>query len=177
MPVRYFVPTTANAAGLGAMARQAFSETFAHLYDADAFARFLDEAYGPGGTMERDLADPAIRWYAAAEGDTPIAYAKLTPLRAPAASPLQGAVELQQIYVLKDWHGSGIAQHLMDRALAAARAGKAPEIYLTVFAHNERAKRFYTRYGFSDVGECTFILGDRIDKDRIWRKPLAEVFA
>jgi len=48
----------------------------------------------------------------------------------------------------------------------------APELYLTVFDHNERAKRFYTRHGFVDVGQCTFRIGDRIDDDRVWRRRL-----
>jgi diamine N-acetyltransferase len=43
---------------------------------------------------------------------------------------------------------------------------------LTVFDHNLRAKRFYTRHGFSEVGHCTFRLGDRVDDDRVWRKTM-----
>ena len=67
--IHYFAPTKAVAASLGAMARQAFSDTFAHLYDPAPFVRFLEEAYGPGGTMERGLSDPAILWQVAAVGD------------------------------------------------------------------------------------------------------------
>lgn len=48
----------------------------------------------------------------------------------------------------------------------------APEIYLTVFDHNQRAKRFYARHGFEEVGHCTFRLGERVHDDRVWRKPL-----
>jgi GNAT superfamily N-acetyltransferase len=102
----------------------------------------------------------------------PIGYAKLTPLRAPVSQPRAGAMELQQIYVLSDWHGAGVAARLMEWGLATARAQGAPDIYLTVFDHNERAKRFYARYGFEDVGRCTFQLGERIDEDRIWRSRL-----
>jgi GNAT superfamily N-acetyltransferase len=170
--VHYFEPTKAAAASLGAMARQAFSDTFAHLYDPASFARFLDEAYGPGGTMERGLSDPVIRWQAAAVGDRLIGYAKLTPLVAPAPAPQPGAMELQQIYVLAPWHGQGVAQRLMHWAVDTARAAGAPEIYLTVFEHNLRAKCFYARHGFTEVGHCTFKLGDRVDDDRVWRKPL-----
>jgi GNAT superfamily N-acetyltransferase len=165
-PVKGFAPT------LGAMARQAFADAFAHLYDPVPFAQFLQEAYGPGGKMERDFADPSIRWRVAAIGDQPIGYAKLCPLVAPAPAPQPGAMELQQIYVLTPWHGRGVAEELMNWATRAARAQGVPEIYLTVFDHNLRAKRFYTRHGFSEVGHCTFRLGDRIDDDRIWRKPL-----
>jgi GNAT superfamily N-acetyltransferase len=171
-PIRYFAPVQEDAASLGAMARQAFSETFAHLYDPAPFTRFLDQAYGPGGTLETGLANPSIRWRVAAMGDQLIGYAKLSPLMAPAPKPQSGALELQQIYVLKQWHGQGVAEELMKWALDTARGDAAPEIYLTVFDHNARAKSFYTRHGFSEVGNCTFQLGDRIDDDRIWRKAL-----
>jgi GNAT superfamily N-acetyltransferase len=170
--VHYFAPTKAVAASLGAMARQAFSDTFAHLYDPASFVRFLEEAYGPGGTMERGLSDPAILWQVAAVGDQLIGYAKLTPLMAPAPAPLRGAMELQQIYVLAPWHGQGVAERLMHWAVDTARGLGAPEMYLTVFDHKARAKRFYTRHGFAEVGRCTFRLGDRVDDDRVWRKLL-----
>ena len=170
--IRYAAPSEEDVASLVATAREIFSDTFAHLYDQAPFDSFLDEAYGPGGRMERDLADLSIRWRIAVAGEMPIGYAKLSRLTAPAPTPLPGAMELQQIYVLRAWHGKGIADQLMEWALDIARADGAPEIYLTVFDHNQRAKRFYTRYGFGEVGHCTFQLGDRIDDDRVWRKPL-----
>jgi diamine N-acetyltransferase len=170
--IRTFAPTPTEHAPLRAMARAAFSDTFAHLYDATAFARFLDQVYETGGIMERDLLDPSIRWRVAAAGADIIGYAKLTGLKAPAPAPQPGAMELQQIYVLKPWHGRGVAEQLMTWALDEARRQRAPEIYLTVFEHNERAKRFYARHGFAEVGHCTFTLGDRVDDDRVWRKAL-----
>lgn len=170
--ITFAAPAAAHRKALRSMARRSFSEAFAHLYDPDPFAAFLDGAYGPAGTMERDLRDPAIHWLAAFSGSAPIGYAKVTPLRAQAPCPQPGALELQQIYVLAAWHGSGVAPQLMDWALTTARNAHAPEIYLTVFDHNERAKRFYRRYGFAEVGRCTFQLGDRIDDDRVWRRQL-----
>lgn len=170
--IHFFTPSQNFAAILGPMAHQAFSETFAHLYDPAPFQQFLEQAYGPGGGMERDFANPVIQWQVAAIDNQPIGYAKLSPLTAPAPSPQPGAMELQQIYVLKPWHGQGVAEELMNWAITTARAARAPEIYLTVFDHNARAKRFYTRHGFSEVGHCTFQLGNRIDDDRVWRKSL-----
>ncbi|WP_031517230.1 GNAT family N-acetyltransferase [Streptomyces sp. NRRL F-5123] len=170
--VSYKIPEAGDDRALRAMARRAFAETFGHLYDPGPFGAFLDGAYGPGGTMARDLGDPAVRWLVAFRAAAPVGYAKLTPLRAPALAPAPGAVELQQIYVLAEWHGRGVAARLMAWALATAAADGAPEIYLTVFDHNERAKRFYRRYGFAEAGRCTFTLGDRTDDDRIWRRDL-----
>jgi len=169
---RYYVPTKDHTSPLCAVVRQVFSDTFARLYEPMPFAQYLEETYGPGGSMERDLADPSIRWQVAAVGNQIIGYAKLSRLVAPAPNPKPGSMELQQIYVLHHWHGKGVADRLIGWALDAARAEGGPEIYLTVFDHNSRAKRFYTRYGFAEVGHCTFKLGERIDDDRVWRKIL-----
>lgn len=168
MEVRYVDPDEGLLNALLPVARQIFNDTFARDYAPAAFEAFCDAVYHPEGPMARDFADSAVRWRVAAVKGEPIGYAKLTPLRAPASGPAPGALELQQIYVLSGWHGTGVAAALMEWGLAAARAAGAPELYLTVFDHNERAKRFYKRYGFREVGRCTFQLGDRIDDDRIW---------
>lgn len=170
--VEYQVPDMATLQRLLPVARHIFTATFAERYDAEAFERFCDATYLPGGAMSRDFAVPEVRWQVATANGEPIGYAKLTPLRAPAPDAASGALELQQIYVLPDWHGSGVAERLMQWGLSEARSSGAPELYLTVFDHNERAKRFYTRHGFEEVGNCTFQLGDRIDDDRIWRRRL-----
>jgi GNAT superfamily N-acetyltransferase len=158
---------------LPSVARRIFSDTFSHLYEPEAFHSFCDAAYGSGGSMQRALADPTVHWRIASLGEEPIGYAKLLPLVAPAPNPRPSALELQQIYVLRDWHGRGIAEELMRWSIATARELGAPELYLTVFDHNERAKRFYSRHGFTEIGRCTFQLGERIDDDRVWRLSLA----
>ena len=70
------------------------------------------------------------------------------------------------------WHGKGVADRLAAWALDEARARGASELYLTVFDHNERAKRSYARLGCEEGGRCTFRLGDRVDEDRVWRLTL-----
>jgi len=170
--VRYVDPDPALLARLLPVARHIFTETFAHHYGQTDFAAFCDSVYLPGGSMSPDFTAPDVRWRIAAFDGEPIGYAKLTPLRAPVAGPAPGSMELQQIYLLADWHGTGVADVLMNWGVRQAREDGAPELYLTVFDHNERAKRFYTRHGFVDVGQCTFRIGGRIDDDRVWRRRL-----
>jgi GNAT superfamily N-acetyltransferase len=168
----YSAPDEQLARRLPPVARAIFAATFGHLYAAAPFEEFCDRVYGAGGSMEAALADPAIRWRIASVDGDPIGYAKVCVLAAPAPDPLPGALELQQIYVRPDWHGTGVAEALMRWAIDTAREDGAPELYLTVFDHNERAKRFYARHGFAEVGRCTFTLGDRVDDDRIWRRDM-----
>jgi diamine N-acetyltransferase len=171
--VQYTDPDATLFASLLSVARRIFTETFASHYDPAAFEQFCDEIYRPGGSMARAFGESGTYWRVATADGEPIGYAKLTSMRAPATDPAPGAMELQQIYVLPEWHGTGVAASLMEWGLATARSQGAPEVYLTVFDHNERAKRFYARYGFQEVGRCTFRLGDRIDDDRIWCVRLA----
>ncbi|MEW9570847.1 N-acetyltransferase family protein [Rhodanobacter sp. Si-c] len=169
--VDYRTPAREEGPALAAMARQCFVETFGHLYDSAELDPFLDQAYGPQGLLA-ELDDPQTEFRIAHRDEAVVGYAKLSPLCAPAAGAQPGALELRQIYVLAEWQGAGVAPALMEWAVARATARGAPELYLTVFDHNHRAKRFYARYGFSESGRCTFRMGSRVDDDRIWRKPL-----
>ena len=105
------------------------------------------------------------------EGDELAGFIKLGPLRLP-VEPRGKAVELRQLYVLKPWHGSGAARELMDWVMAEARRRGADEIYLSVFTENHRARRFYARYGFEEVGPVKFMVGNHADDDIIMRLAL-----
>lgn len=171
-PVFHASPGNPLLLALLPIARRIFTDTFSHLYDKEAFEVFCDRTYAVDGPMSGDFSDPAVHWCVATSDGEPVGYAKLTPLRAPAPNPSHRALELQQIYVLADWHGTGVARALMAWAVSTAGNLGAEELYLTVFDHNERAKRFYARHGFQEVGHCLFRLGDRVEDDRIWRKLL-----
>ena len=60
----------------------------------------------------------------------------------------------------------------MDWALEEAGTRGAREVYLTVYIDNHRAKRFYERYGFVEVGKYDFMVGDQADHDIIMKKRL-----
>lgn len=167
--VRILTPDDKQLERLLPVARKIFTDTFSHDYERTEFEKFCDSVYDQSGSMAADFHADGVHWQAALLADTPIGYAKLTPLRAPAATAAGTTMELQQLYVLAEWHGTGIAEQLMRWALSTAKGLGAAELYLTVFDHNERAKRFYARHGFEEVGRCTFQMGDRIDDDRIWR--------
>lgn len=161
--------TVADADTLVEIGRRSFSETFGHLYSPEDLAAFLAGHNRAQWTAE--LADPAFAVLLAEDAATPAAYAKLAPPRLPIAVR-DGAVELRQFYVLAPWHGSGIAHMLMERVIGEARTRGTPEITLSVFVDNHRARRFYERYGFEDVGRYAFMVGDHEDEDRIMRLAL-----
>ena len=72
-------------------------------------------------------------------------------------------VELRQLYISSEWRGAGAARVLIDWALAEAKARGGEELYLTVYTENWRARRFYEKYGFVEVGRFPQI-GRKFDR-------------
>ena len=60
----------------------------------------------------------------------------------------------------------------MDWTYAKARELGGDMLYLSVFVDNHRARRFYDRHGFGEVGPYAFMVGDHVDDDIIMRRPL-----
>jgi GNAT superfamily N-acetyltransferase len=149
--------------------RTSFCDTFGHLYSAEDLGAFLS-SFGVGD-WQGQLRDPAYAFRLGEADAEPVAFAKLGPLKLPVETDRR-AILLDQIYVLKEHHGAGLAHALMDWALDESRRRGAEELYLTVFVDNHRARRFYDRYQFEAVGRYDFMVGNHADEDIIMRKSL-----
>ena len=170
--ITYRDATPADGPALDAMARQIWLETFEHSASAEDIALYVNGAYGPGGALIRSLADPAHRFHLACLGEAIAGYAKLSPVWLDNSAVKPGALQLSQLYVATPWHGSGIAKVLMAWTIDTARAAGATALVLTVWEENERAKRFYDRYGFVHIGDYAFQTGTQIDRDMIMQLAL-----
>jgi ribosomal protein S18 acetylase RimI-like enzyme len=84
-----------------------------------------------------------------------------------ALSSVTGTVELSKFYVSPNQHGQGIAQRLMQRCFELVHELGWSAIWLNVNQENQRANRFYEKWGFTIVGECDFVLGSSVQKDFI----------
>lgn len=168
--IAYRAALPADGTELAEMAKRSFTETFGSLYPASDLAAFLDRTFGAGG-LPSELDDPAFSVRLATENDRIIGFAKIGPVAFPGDWPPQ-AIELHQLYVLGGWHGEGVGPALLDWAIVTARAAGHSELVLSVYVDNHRARRFYERYGFEEIGRYEFRVGDTIDDDRIMRLAL-----
>ena len=168
--ISYRDATPADGAVLGGIARATFIDTFGTLYRLEDMATFLKQGSDEGYAAELADADISVRF--ALTGGTPIGFCKVSSLKLPAPDPAPGAMELRQLYIYKPWQGLGIADVLTEWAKDTARARGAPEIWLSVFTENPRARRFYARHGFEEVAPYHFMVGDQADEDILCRARL-----
>ncbi len=155
--------TIADACRLSELAASTFRETFEADNSPDDMARYLAEAFTPE-RQASEITDPACTVLLAerrgASGDVElVGYVHLVSGPVPVAVQGPTPLELKRFYVARAWHGQGVAQALMDAALDAAGARHAETVWLGVWERNPRAVAFYRKYGFTQVGEHTFMLG------------------
>lgn len=167
--IAYREATPDDAELMARIGTQTFTETFGHLYSPENLAAFLENHSRENWAAE--LGNPAYAVRIAEEDGVAAGFAKIGPPSLPfeAKGP---AAELRQLYVLKPWQGAGIAATLMDWAIGEARRRGADEMFLSVFVDNHRARRFYARYGFEQVGTYDFMVGTHADLDLVMRLKL-----
>ncbi|AXJ95527.1 MULTISPECIES: GNAT family N-acetyltransferase [unclassified Sphingomonas] len=161
--------TRDDAPAIAALMRDSFTATFGHLYAPADLAAFLD-----GLTLARwqaEIADPAFAFLLAEAEGRLLGFAKLGPHSLP-VTPTGPMIELRQLYLADAAQGTGLAQRMMDWAIATARERGAAEVFLSVYVDNDRARRFYERYGFVRVGRYDFMVGNHRDEDDLMRLAL-----
>lgn len=166
MTIAYRQGTADDAAAIDAIFRKSFCDTFAHLYRPQDLETFLSNFTREAWTKE--LEDDLFCFRIAEADGQPIGYVKLGPPELP-VERCGEAIEIRQFYLLHEWRGTGVAHALMDWAMEEARVRGAREIFLTVYTDNHRARRFYERYGFTEVGPYHFMVGEQADQDIIMR--------
>ena len=161
----------ADAEELAAAAERWFRETFApdntaedmEIYCASAFSAEIQRA---------QLADPAVETLLLHDPHGRLmAYAQLRD-GPPDGVPLTAPIELWRFYVDSQHHGRGMAARLMTAVDDAARARGARTLWLGVWEKNHRARAYYRKAGFVDIGSHDFHLGHDLQTDRLMSRAL-----
>ena len=165
--IEYRAARPEDGPALAKMAADSFVETFGHLYRKEDLDSFLRDAFSPTG-LPAQIGNPDYRIRVAVDDGAIAGFCKMGPCGLPSPPVPEGAAELKQLYLLKPWHGTGVAQALMEWAIASARESGAAHMALSVYSDNHRAKRFYERYGLVEIGTNIFMVGEQADDDRIY---------
>ena len=82
------------------------------------------------------------------------------------------ALEVQKIYILKDFLAQGLGKKLISFAADRAIKQNKSYLWLGVWEHNFPALRFYQKMGFEQFGEHDFNMGGDIQKDLLLKRVL-----
>lgn len=156
----------ADAPALSELAARIYWDTFESFTAPEDLAVFLASAYGvPQQTAE--LKDPDVITFLAEGPGGLAAYAQVRRNPPPECVTGEAPIELWRFYVARPFQGQGLSQRLMEAVHAAARELGGRTLWLGVWENNERAKAFYKKCGFRDVGEHDFWVGSDRQTDRV----------
>ena len=143
--------TSMDVPALSVMAKQTFYDTFTGTCTEDDMKEFLEYYYNEA-SLQKEMTEGIDYFFAELNG-CPVGYLSFRE-EVPEFAEIKGshALELKRFYVLKDFHGRGIAQGMMDFYLAHASDNKYTLAFLGVWEFNFRAQRFYSKYGFEISG-------------------------
>jgi ribosomal protein S18 acetylase RimI-like enzyme len=161
-----------DAALIAEVGERTFRETYSADTRADELERHVASAYDPA-TIERELSDPGSTFYLARVEGEVAGYLKINRGEAQTELREDAGLEIESLYVLREFQGRRIGQLLFDRALDEARAAGAEYVWLGVWERNERARRFWEKQGFSEFDSHPFQFGAVEHTDVMMRRPLS----
>ena len=82
------------------------------------------------------------------------------------------ALEVEKIYILKDFLSQGLGKKLISFAIERAIEQNKKYLWLGVWEHNFPALNFYYKMGFEQFGEHDFNMGGDIQKDLLLKRVL-----
>lgn len=141
------------------LSRQTYYDTFAGDNTPENMQSYLDKSFNEQ-QLSTELNNPDSAFYFAMTDNKAVGYLKLN--FGPAQTELQdhNAIEIERIYVLKDFHGQKVGQLLLEKAVEIAIEKQAGYVWLGVWEKNLKAMKFYEKNGFIPFGSHIFRLGD-----------------
>ena len=139
--------------------RQTFLEAFSNGNTEENMVTYLEESFSMI-KLRVELEDNNSEFYFAELDNTIIGYLKLNWGKSQTEIQDENTLEIERIYVLKDFYGKNIGQLLLQKAIDIAVQKKVNYVWLGVWEENLRAINFYKKNGFSEFSKHVFLLGN-----------------
>ncbi len=141
------------------ISKQTFEETFSAGNTEENMTKYLDEVFSLD-KLTSELNNINSEFYFAISDNNIIGYLKLNFGQSQTELKDNKALEIERIYVLKDYHGKSAGQLLYEKVLKTAKQLNVNYIWLGVWEENPRAISFYKKNGFIEFNKHIFVLGN-----------------
>jgi ribosomal protein S18 acetylase RimI-like enzyme len=139
--------------------RQTFQETFSESNSEENMKNYLEEGFS-NEKLTAELNDENSEFYFALLDNQIIGYLKINFGESQTELKDSKALEIERIYVSKEFHRKSVGQLLYDKAIEIAKQKNSDYVWLGVWEENPRAISFYKKNGFVEFDKHIFKLGD-----------------
>lgn len=139
--------------------KQTFSETFSGDNSEEDMNKYLEEHFSIE-KLTAELNNTDSEFYFAVLDTAVIGYLKLNFGESQTELKDSKALEIERIYVPKEYHGQSVGQVLYEKAIQVANHKNVDYVWLGVWEENHRALSFYKKNGFTEFDKHIFRLGN-----------------
>jgi ribosomal protein S18 acetylase RimI-like enzyme len=158
-PITIIKVTTADLYELQRIGRETFQQTFADSNSEQNMKSYLEEGFSIT-KLTAELQNEDSEFYFAKIDNEIVGYLKINFGESQTELRDSTSLEIERIYVSKEFHGKSVGQQLYDKAIEIARQKGSEYVWLGVWEENLRAIRFYEKNGFAAFDKHIFKLGD-----------------
>ena len=145
-----------------------FRETFEEVNSEEDMQKYLDENLSVE-KLKSELENPNSEFYFAENDKLILGYLKINFGNAQTENQGNETLEIERIYVLKEFFSFKIGQILFEKSLEIAKEKSMNFIWLGVWEENHRAIKFYEKNGFKVFGKHKFVLGKDVQTDLLMK--------
>lgn len=158
--------TLTDAATLTGLGTRTFRDTFAADNSPEDLEAFLASHYRPE-LQEEELREPRNQYLLAEVSGVPAGFALLRDGAREPCVRAERPLNLSRLYVDRPFLGVKVGAALMRRCLQEGRTRGHDVLWLGVWERNVHARHFYARWGFTEVGEMNFLVGNDPQRDLV----------
>jgi ribosomal protein S18 acetylase RimI-like enzyme len=144
-----------------------FADTYAEENKSENTKKYIECNFSEEKILQDFNLGSVIYLLGEINGET-IGYIKLNQGHTEPSVFAKNPIELEKIYLHKNFHGQGFGKQLMDEAIRLAQSFGHDKLWLGVWENNTKAIQFYKSYGFVLTGEHVFMYGDEAHNDYIF---------
>lgn len=153
------------------LGRKTFEETYGDSNNKEAVAGYVDQVF-IHDAIAREMNIFGERFFIAYIGDLPVGFTKLSENRIPKGLNGKKKIQVERIYVLKEYQGSKIGTELIEKVLEVAKAEGYKIVWLSVWQKNNKAVQFYQKAGFVIYDTDVFQFGEDVHDDFLMKKEI-----
>lgn len=153
------------------VSQKAFYDTFGQSSSKENMEHFLNSNYGID-QLSNELNHPNSKFYFIYQEQQVAGYIKINLNDAQTENYDDSYLEIERIYLLKEFQSSGLGSQLMNYAIKLGESFNKRHIWLGVWENNHQALSFYHKFNFLESSAHNYSVGNDIFKDLILIKEI-----
>ncbi|QQZ09945.1 GNAT family N-acetyltransferase [Heyndrickxia vini] len=171
MSIKIQTCTLEDSRTLQEISYETFNDTFKHENSPENMNAYLKRAYNLT-QLEKELSNLSSQFFFVYFNTELAGYLKVNTNDAQSEEMGEDALEIERIYIKRNFQKHGLGKVLLNKALEMALESNKKKVWLGVWEKNENAIAFYKKMGFVQTGAHSFYMGDEEQTDFIMTKTL-----